>query len=333
MSDFFIALKTDLTDRRLVPFVALAVVALLGALGYAALGGGSSSSSPTVAVTHIATPGVLPGLPISQSTPESAVAETTDGATTQRKGAARDPFAALPAVEKAAKAAAAAAAAAAKSSAAGSTSSKSASGGATSSKSSGSSTTTPSQPAAPSKPAKPQTVYDVSVLFGVTPATATPAGTPLTAYKNLKLQTPLPSAKQPLVVFRGVTAGAKSAIFTLVGEAILHGTAGCLPSPSQCQAIDIQPGKVEQLEFLVGLTTVTYELEVTAIKAVTASSGTVKSLLLHGQSQAGREVLRRAGLIAIPYLSYSSHLGVLVFANRRASVARAHVALAHRRGR
>ena len=32
-------------------------------------------------------------------------------------------------------------------------------------------------------------------------------------------------AKQPLMVFRGVTAGGKSATFTLVGEAILHGKA------------------------------------------------------------------------------------------------------------
>ena len=60
----------------------------------------------------------------------------------------------------------------------------------------------------------------MAVEFGQLPVTDT---TPLTPYENLKLLTPLPSSTQALIVFRGVTAGGKSATFTLVGEAILHG--------------------------------------------------------------------------------------------------------------
>ena len=82
-----------------------------------------------------------------------------------------------------------------------------------------------------------------------------PAGSPspsptLTPYEHLKRQQPLPSSTQPLVVFRGVTAGGKSASFTLVGEAILRGSAACLPNASQCQAIDLKPGQVEELEYV-----------------------------------------------------------------------------------
>jgi hypothetical protein len=337
MNDFLSSLKTDLTDRRLVPFVALVLAALLAAIVYVVLAGGSSGPSTPVALAPSPS-GVTPGLAISPSTPETAVAETTDGVGAQRKGPAHDPFDVLPAV---ARANAVAAARAAKLAAA---TTKGASSGAGASSSAGSKSeptskaggSTPSAPATsttPSKPIKPQTVYHVAVLFGITPAATTPPGTPLTSFQNLKLQTPLPSSNQPLVVFRGVTAGGKSATFTLVGEAILHGAATCLPSATQCQAIDMKPGQTEQLEFLQGGQTVTYELQVVSIKAAKASTAAVKRLLAHGVSKAGLEVLRRAGLVSIPYLSYSSHVGVLVFAGHRASVARAHLAVADRRGR
>ena len=114
MNDFLRALKADLTDRRLLPFVALALVALLGAVGYLALGGGSSSTTTTPPSGVAVTAGVSDGLAISKVAPEKAVAETTDGSAAQRQGAARNPFAVLPAVARANAAAAKAAAAAAK---------------------------------------------------------------------------------------------------------------------------------------------------------------------------------------------------------------------------
>jgi len=338
MNELLNSLKSDLTNRRLVPFVALAVIALLGAVAYVVVGAGSSSpSTPTAAIpgssAGLAATG---GLAISQSTPNKSVAETTDGGSAQRQGVAHNPFAKLPPSAKEKAAAAAAAAAAKKASAAGASkgaSSGSGSESGTSSKSGESTKPTPAQPANPTKPSKPQTVYHVAVLFGIAPATATPPGTPLTPYAKLKLQTPLPSAGQPLVVFRGVTSGGKSATFTIVGETILHGNASCLPSASQCQAIDLKAGQSEQLEVLESGLTLTYELRVVSITSSKASASSVKNLLLHGVSKAGSELLRHAGLVSIPYLSYSSQPGVLVFAPRMASTARAHAAIRGHRGR
>jgi len=57
--------------------------------------------------------------------------------------------------------------------------------------------------------------------------------------------------------------------------------------------------------------------------AAKASSAAVASLW-RGVSQAGRGVLRRAGLVAIPGLRFSSVAGVLTYAGHPASVARAH---------
>ncbi len=333
MSNFLEALKSDLLDRRLLPFVALAVVALLAAIGYVAVGGGSSST-PTTPVPGVSLPpGSTGGLAVSKVAPEKAVAETTDGSAAQRQGAARDPFAVLPGVARAKAAAAAASAAAVKSASTPSAGAGSSATGGSGSSPTSSGGSTPATPSEPVKPAKPQTIFHVAVLFGITPAATTPPGVPLTSHQNLKLQTPLPTATQPLIVYRGVTAKGRSATFTLLGEAILHGTAACLPSPSQCQAIDLRPGQTEQLEFLEGGQTITYELKVVSITPAKASTAEVKRLLAKGASKQGLEILRRAGVESIPYLRYSSQVGVLVFASRGASAARAHTAAARRRGR
>jgi hypothetical protein len=332
MTDFLNSLKADLLDRRVLPIVALVCVALVAGVGYAVLGGGSSTP-PTAVATPTA---LLPtGIAVTQSpkNPDQPVAETTSGVSHQRGGNSRNPFAPLVVPVKRIAAAPPATTGSSLTTSTGSGSSTPSSG--TSSGGSGESTpsapTTPSKPSTPTKPAKPTTVYHVAVLFGEIPAGALPENAQLTPYENLKLLIPLPSAKQPLVVFRGVTTAGKSATFTLVGEAILHGSAACLPSSSQCQAIDLKPGQSEQLEYLTPSGGVlTYELRVVSIVASTASIARAKSVL-HGESKAGREALRHAGLLTIPDLHYSSQVGVLVFAAHPARGARARMAARHRR--
>jgi hypothetical protein len=340
MTDFLNALKADLLDRRLLPLLALVGVALAAALAYAVLGGGSTAATPTAAVSTAPATAASSGLAISHTTPEKAVAETTSGVSVQHRGAAHNPFALLQGAAKStASTAASSAGSSTTSASSGSSTSSTTSGSSSSSQGTGGSgSTTPSQPstpatpAKPAKPAKPQTVYHVAVLFGVVPAGAATQSVQLTPYENLKLLTPLPSAKQPLVVFRGVTVGGKSATFTLVGEAILHGNAACLPSATQCQAIDLKPGESEQLEYLPPSgQTVVYELRIVSIASSNASTASVKSLL-RGESKAGRELLRRAGLVAIPDLHNSSLVGVLVFGGHPAFAAPAHTAR-HRRHR
>jgi hypothetical protein len=325
MNDFLNSIKADLLDRRLLPIVALVVLALVGAVAYAVLGGGSSAVTPAAVAPSVGAT-ASPGVAVSQSTSETAVAETTGGISQQRKGYAHNPFTPLP--EPKTPTPTTTATSTASSSSGGSSSSSSGSTGSTG----GSGGSTPTSPSQPSKPTKPKTVYNVAVLFGALPAGTTPETAQLTPYENLKLLTPLPSAQQPLIVFRGVTTGGKSATFTLVGEAILHGTATCLPSASQCEAIDLKPGQTEQLEYVTSTgTQELYELRVVGIVAAEATGAAVKSML-RGESKAGREILRHAGLVTIPDLHYSSQPGVLVFAERPAFAARARAAARRRHG-
>jgi hypothetical protein len=326
MTDFLNSVKADLLDRRLLPIVALVVVALVAAIAYTVLGGGSSTPTPTASITPPAV--ASSGLAVSQSTPENAVAEVTSGASTQHHGTARNPFTPLP--EAKAKTASTGSATSSATSSSTSTTSSSTSpsaGSGTSSSSGGSTSTTPPAPSSPTTPSKPKLIYHVAVLFGQLPLSAT---SQLTPYENLKLLAPLPSSSQPLIVFRGVTVGGKSATFTLIGEAILHGQGACLPSATQCEAIDLRSGETEQLEYLTSAgEVVSYELKVVSISSEKASIAAFRDAL-RGSSGAGRELLRHDGLQAIPYLHYSATAGVLVFAGHGAFAARAHSA-GHRR--
>ncbi len=326
MSDFLGSVKADLLDRRLLPIVALVVLGLVAAIAYTVLGGSSSTSTstPTAAVsTGSAT--APAGLAVSQSTSEKAVAETTGGASQQRRGAARNPFTPLP--EPKAKTQVASSSSSSSSSSTTSSSSSSGSG------SQGSGGSSPSTPSKPSTPAKPKTIYHVSVQFGELPAGVTVQTAQLKAFEDLKLLTPLPSAQQPLIVFRGVTSAGKSATFTIVGEDILHGQAKCLPSASQCEAIDLKPGQSEQIEYISATgQAVLDELRIVSIVSAQASAAAFKSAL-RGESVTGRKLLEHAGLVAIPDLHYSPQAGVLVFARHPAFAARARAAARRRHGR
>jgi hypothetical protein len=341
MSGFLDSLKSDLLDRRVTPLLALLVAAILGAAVYAAIGGGSGSSTPAAAGGPSPSPstGGIAATAV-QSDSKSSAAETTSGSSEQTGGASRNPFAPTPGAQAASKSATASTESAASATGSGATpettESTSTGGGSEPGSSQTGGSQQQEQQSAKSKQRK---TYKVSVLFG----TATP-GTPsleagLTSYDNLKRQQPLPSVEQPVIVFRGVVVGAKSATFTLVGEAIPHGEAVCKPSPSQCQAIDLKVGQTEELEYVpLGGTPVSYQLKLVKIETLNASSNASgkkagvataarTGAAYGGESRAGAELLRREGLTKLPGLRYSRNGSVLVFvASDHALAARAHAA-------
>jgi hypothetical protein len=330
MTDFLNSLKADLLERRmLVALVALGL-ALVGAVAYAVLGGSSSSevppSSPPVARAVGITVSEVP------TNPNQPVAETTNGANVQRGGNARNPFAPVPAARLAAVTTTT-------SSTSSSSSSSSASSSPSTTTKSGSSTpagggTGGSAPAKPTKPSTPRVVihYHVAALFGVVPPAPAPGVPPtppvLKSYENMTVDQPLPDKQNPQLVFLGVVLpAAKSAIFAITGEAILHGSAKCLPSVTQCQAIELKPGQSETFETLdASNNTVTYELK---LASITSSRGSASAAKAHAAfkapSKAERELLRRAGLAMVPALKGAQGAGMLVSIGHRPRRARAAV--------
>ncbi len=317
MTDFLNSVKADLVDRRLLPIVALVSAAMVAAIAFAVLSGGSSPA-PTAGASVPAPVTVHGGLAVSQtqtSTTE-AVAETTNGTSNQHGGKAHNPFTPLPgSVKTTSKSSPASASSSAPASAAASSSPSS------SSSSSSSGASTPSTPPKTSKPSKPKTAYNVALLFGIVPAGTPASAAELQPYENVKLQTPLPE-EQPLIIYRGVTAGGKRAAFTVYGEVILGGAGTCVPSASQCQVITVAPGASEQLQYLAPSgEVITYELRIVSIVPAAASAASAASVLRQ-ESTAGRRLLKEAGLLAVPGMHYSGQTGVLAFVARRPPAAR-----------
>ena len=316
MSDFFKALKDDLTDRRLMPIVICVGVLLFAAVAYAALAGGGSSSTPAAAVAVTHTHGAS-GIAISQAESASgqALAETTDGSASQRHGAAHDPFAQLPGTTTVAVTKVAASSPA---SGSGSTSSSpsSSGGGSESSSSTSGSTETSSSHTNSSPPSKPKTVYHVAVQFGKLPTGVKPEDAELPSYENLTKPRPLPNSKEALIEFLGVTVShvgtQYSAAFALEGEVILHGTGTCRPSAAQCKVLDIKEKETEQLEYLTSTGELaTWELRVVSITSSKASAAAVGSKP-HAQAHTASAPLGGVHVLDDAGMRYSAQSGLIV---------------------
>jgi hypothetical protein len=329
MNDFISSLKGDLTDRRLVPLVGLAVAALVAALAYVVLGGGSGKALPASSVPPAAASAATQGVAVtaSDNTSEKGVAETTDGVGDQRHGHVRNPFIELPSD---ATASSSSSSSGASSSGSSSTSSSGSSGG---SSTTGSGGTGGEEQKAPAKSKAVVTIFHSTVLFGSAEPNPLTGEVELTPHVNLKLFTPLPSDKLALIVYRGVVIkgedAGKAAVFSVVGEAILSGEGKCLPSPVACLALEIKPGQKEKIEYLPSgaSSAVAYELRMVAIKTSKTTITDAAHASSIGTSGAGEEALRKAHRLSLPGLHDASGLaGVFVALPHRAAGARAHSA-------
>jgi hypothetical protein len=304
MIDVLKSIKADLLSRRVLPILGIVGVALIAAVAYAVMAGGSSTpAAPTAVTSAPLTSGSLVTATKSPANTDAAVSETTSGARDQSEGGSHDPFIPLPSPVVVKKKVA----------------SSTASGGTTTSQatttaptsSNGGGTPVKATPKPKSKP-RPVTIYRVAVMFGTAPMA--PAEAPqLTPYEDLKRLTPFPSAGNPLIVYSGVSTSGKAAIFTVTGEAILKGQASCLPSASQCEAIDLAVGDTEELSYLAPTgQTVVYELKVVSIDKQEASVARATRLDAR-VSKAGRTVLRHLEIPVLGKLRFSLQKGALLY--------------------
>jgi hypothetical protein len=246
MNELLQSLRTDLLSRRLLPLVALALLALVAAVGFALGGGSTATAPPPSAPASVQAGQAALAVTAASPNPNAAEAETPGGLRYQSKGALRNPFTPLPQPKGAPQSASGSftgASSAGEGAGAGSAPSSppgSGSGGAE----------PPTPPKKPSKPAKKANFrYDVSVLFGQLPATPGQEVT-LPPYQNLQPQRPLPSSSDARIALERVSGDAKSAVFELMMPAILRGQGVCLPSPSECQDLALEVGHVEELEYI-----------------------------------------------------------------------------------
>jgi hypothetical protein len=211
------------------------------------------------------------GAPVTYVTSADEAATEDDGTAERRRtlGAEKDPFepAPLPKAKKAKKKASAK-----------KTSTESAESTATdagtstgSGAGSGSSdATTPVEPVATATPvptATPTPAYSVKVRFGNVEGASPKA-------EDVERLEVLPSAKRPVLVFRGLASGGKVAIFELSGTVVAEGDGKCEPTPENCQNLKLRAGETEFIT-VTGTgedTSVQYQLELVKINASTKAS-------------------------------------------------------------
>lgn len=270
--NFLRSLRSDLLSRPVLPLLILVCVGLVGAVVYVAGSGGSSSSTgessvpPIHSTTNPSNNGLSAASEVTAG-PTVAVSETTSGARYQNQGKAHNPFKELPS-------------AAPKATTGTSTTSSSSSGssGSKSTSPTGAGGTTPSsstpKPPAKHKTAKP--VYVVSLLAGFAPSAGQPVN--LTAFPEVKVGDKLPSKTDPRLIFERVNSAGTAAIFKPLVPPILHGSARCLPSPENCEEIEIPAKQAEQFEYTEanGQTTL-YEIGVVSITKVSAKGSAARA--------------------------------------------------------
>lgn len=251
MNDLLQSLRSDLLSRRLLPFGALALLALAVALGYALAAAGSNPPSRASAPAGDTSRQTALTVVAASPNPNAAESETPGGIRYQSGGATHNPFTPLPE----AKSVAPNVSSSSSSSSSTTGGSSSGSGGSSAGESGGKSggaepAPTPPKPSKPNKPSKKAKFpYDVSILFGKLPAAAGQEVT-LPPYQNLQPQRPVPSSSDERIALERVGGNAKSAVFALLAPAILRGQGICLPSPSECQHLSLEVGHAEELEYL-----------------------------------------------------------------------------------
>ncbi len=132
---------------------------------------------------------------------------------------------------------------------------------------------------------------------------------------NLARLTPLPSIEVPSFVYLGVLSDGESALFLNPTEAAASGDAVCLPSPEECQRIQLKAGQTGRLSApTLNGQAEEYEIAVDGISKVEAATAEEARASIERESPAGRRVLRRliteVGSL-VSDLSYSDGSGAL----------------------
>jgi hypothetical protein len=135
---------------------------------------------------------------------------------------------------------------------------------------------------------------------------------------------PLPSTEDPFFVFLGVAADGKTALFLVSSDAEATGDGKCVPSPANCDRVEMQAGDTEFFDVATPEgEVVQYQLDLVKISRKTAANAAVAQGARVRQSTAGRKVLRTAidtKQVDVSDLAYSADLGLVVPSGKASSV-------------
>jgi hypothetical protein len=209
--------------------------------------------------------------------------------------------------------------------------------------SAGGSPTSPTTPAgpgttAPTIPATPKKKYELNELtvrFGASDAASSPPR------KDVKRLQALPSNDLPVLIYLGVLADKKTAVFLVDSGVVGQGDGTCKPSRTTCETIRIRAGETEFFDVpaddsgdATAAPAAQYQLDVLKIRKTTTSSAKKASKSLARVSKSGRQILKARiagdGPLRYRYNQKTGRLEKLSHKAYKAVVAKAaHAARAH----
>jgi hypothetical protein len=123
---------------------------------------------------------------------------------------------------------------------------------------------------------------------------------------------PLPSARQPLLVELGVLRGGSRVLFAVQPGTVVRGPGTCIPGPIHCELLSLAQAQTERLSVRSASGTVEVALfAVSAIRVVRHASRSAAQRARRAESAAGRRVLNHSSLGALSLFRYVPGVGAV----------------------
>ena len=124
---------------------------------------------------------------------------------------------------------------------------------------------------------------------------------------------PLPSAKQPLLIELGVLQGGSKVLFVVQPGTIVGGPAKCLPGKVDCQIISLAPNQIESL-YVKGSSGPSHvsDFAVTGITTISHDSAAAAGRVRRQVSKTGQKLLKFLHFDALALFPYEPSVGAVV---------------------
>lgn len=169
------------------------------------------------------------------------------------------------------------------------------------------------QPVAPVPTPAPEVheLHSLEVRFG-------PSTGPLER-RNLKRLTGLPGGRRPAVMYLGLKADRRTAVFLVDATAKIQGDGRCDPGPENCQTLTMRPGDTVFIDTAGGNQ---YELDLLKVHTSRTTDAAKAAAARTAEARGGRAYLRR-NVERVGRYRYSPSAGVLRTVSRQAAEAAA----------
>jgi hypothetical protein len=163
----------------------------------------------------------------------------------------------------------------------------------------------PAAPAAPLAPKRTYELFSLKIRFG-------PTSSLDLANRSIKRLTALPKMSEPTLVYLGLKKDLKTAVFLVDANTLVVGDGKCLPSPANCQNLELKKGQTAFVDVLGddGQSLAQYELDlVSVIRKKTTNLSTARASR-KAVAKGGRDALR-ANVARVRGLMYDPNTGTL----------------------